>query len=248
MTLFSGSRGNCALLTTNNTKILIDCGVGYRALTKALRSVNVSPKQINALFITHSHSDHISGLFNFVKYNAAAEVFVHKEGFDELYGKTYWKASTFEENFTYRDIAVSFYRCSHDASCCVGYSFKAEGKLICYVTDTGCVNEKLVDFIKGCDSLVIESNHDYKMLKEGSYPYYLKKRIESGSGHLSNEQTASLLQEILGYGTTKILLAHLSENNNSPLLALNCASGIANKSGVKVDIFVASQNEISEVI
>lgn len=248
MTLFSGSKGNCALLTTNNTKILIDCGTSYKALTKALKSVNVSPKQINAVFITHSHSDHIAGLFNFVKYNASTEVFVHKKGYGELYGKTFWQANTFEENFLYRDISVSFFPCSHDASCCVGYAFKAENKLICYVTDTGCVSENLINFVKGCDSLVIESNHDYRMLAEGNYPFYLKKRIESSMGHLSNEQTASLIQAILGYGTTKILLAHLSENNNNPNLALKCACSAAEKTGVKVDIFVASQNEISEVI
>ncbi len=248
MTLFSGSKGNCALLTTDNTKILIDCGTSYTALTRALKNAGVAPRQIDAIFITHSHSDHISGLFDFLKYNAAAQVFVHKEGYNELYGKVFWEADTFEQGFKYKDLQVDFYRCSHDASCCVGYCFKAESKSICYITDTGCVNDKLVDFVKGCDSLVIESNHDRKMLVQGSYPYYLKKRIEGSSGHLSNEQTASLLDAVLGYGTTKILLAHLSENNNKPLLALNCARGVAEKRGVKVEIFVASQNEISEVI
>ncbi|MEG1528259.1 MAG: MBL fold metallo-hydrolase [Clostridia bacterium] len=247
-TLFSGSRGNATLIQCNNTNILVDCGVNYRYICKSLEKLNLKPASIDAIFVTHSHSDHIAGIFQFVMYNPTVDIFVHANGAEEFYGKTRFQAHTFNGRLQYKNIAVDIYQCMHDVTWCTGYKFTYQDSVACIVTDTGSVDDQLVDFLRGCKALVIESNHDINMLKCGNYPPFLKQRIASCEGHLSNDQTAGLLERILGYGTQNIILAHLSEQNNTPTLAKDKAISVASKLHTAVNIYVGEQNQISEVI
>lgn len=249
-TLYSGSKGNATVLTVNGTHILIDCGGSYARLKSQLNKIGLTPKNINAVIITHSHDDHIKALPAFLLYNSATPVYVSKRGYQSLYEKTYFDLQTFEDDFTLLNIDVKVYYCHHDAPCCNGFRFSDGVNSVVYVTDTGCVDTPLINFCSGCNTLVIESNHDFNMLVNGKYPYQLKKRIAGVNGHLSNDQTCQLLQRILPYGTKNIVLAHLSEQNNTPQLAYDAVNSLLGQMHLSqtVKLVIATQSQISEEI
>lgn len=251
--LTSGSKGNCSLIISEQSKILVDCGINLNTLEKFLAEENISADKIDAIFVTHEHNDHIFGLDAFCK-KYRPRVFVHKKGFLELAKKLYWTnhlLTPFEEDFRFKDLSVSTFVCSHDSSYCVGYRFDDGKNAVAQITDIGEVDDKIVDFCKNCRLVLLESNHDEFMLSNGDYPYLLKKRIAGRFGHLSNEKAAQTAVKFCSCGVRRLLLGHLSQNNNTPETAFFTACNELEKNGLQegkdIKINVVKQFEKSEV-
>lgn len=250
--LFSGSRGNCTLLQADNINILLDLGYGYKSVLQKLRTLGISRNDINAIVITHEHSDHISALPYWTKY-CCTPVYVPSRIANKI--RAYSCCGTIKEitgSFFVDGVSVDIYECSHDAVCCFGYRFSYGGDCVASVTDTGCWNQDLVDFLSPCRTIQIESNHDVEMLKNGFYPHALKRRILSDYGHLSNAQTAALLEKLAGTTVKNIILAHLSEKNNSVEIAFACAVSAFEKHGLvegrDIRIYVATQSGLEVTV
>lgn len=245
--LASGSKGNCSYIETNETRSLVDLGMSAGYIAKALKNIDVDPSSIQRVFITHAHSDHVAGLKVFLKkYHPTVYLTKKMEGeldFD-IEDKVY-----IEEDVSIADLDVKVIKTSHDAADSNGYIFSSLNKSIVYITDTGYIHVKNFDKLKNKNVYVFESNHDVRMLREGRYPYYLQQRILSDKGHLSNKDSAYYLSEFIGDNTEKIILIHLSEENNKPEVALKTLLDTLEKKGVRVpDIEIASQKESTELI
>ena len=222
--LFSSSSGNCIYIGTSGGGILVDVGVSAKRTVNALEQIGVSPEDISAIFITHEHSDHISGL----------KVFAAKYGMDVWAscgtlsalcssGAITEKVNIHELPSAGVEAAGMFVRpfhTSHDSAESVGYTIVTpDDKRISIATDLGTVTPEVMNAIYGSELVMLESNHDIGMLKSGPYPYYLKQRILSNKGHLSNESCAETALKLLDSGTTRFVLGHLSRHNNFPQLA-----------------------------
>lgn len=243
--LFSGSHGNCALVKTDGVNILLDAGYNYKQIVKRLADFDLSPADIDAILLTHEHSDHISAL-PYLTRGFKAKVYAPKEICNYVSQHTYCsEVLPVTERFTLDDVEVDIYRCSHDSIACLGYRLTFAGESIASVTDTGCVDGLLTEFLAPCKAIMLESNHDVNMLKNGPYHYLLKRRILSDIGHLSNEQTAQALISLKDTNVKQIVLAHLSEHNNTKELAFNTAVQALNSVGLTegkdIKIHVADQ-------
>jgi len=250
--LFSGSKGNSSLIQSDKANVLLDVGFGYKNILDKLQKMNLTPQSITAIVITHEHSDHIAALPFWTK-NCATKIYAPRNIADYIRQRAY--CSEVEEvdgDFEIEDISVSPYCCSHDAIWCNGYRFTAGGESIASVTDTGCWSQDLIDFLYPCKAIQLESNHDVNMLTKGSYSWYLKRRILSDYGHLSNDQTGQILEKLYGSKVKTVVLAHLSENNNSKEIAFDNAVKSLAKSGViegkDVKVYVATQNGLEVTI
>ncbi len=224
----SGSSGNCYLLRTPNTSILLDAGIGIRALTRHMRDHGVSFATIQAVFITHDHADHIKAVGHLAKshqlpiYTTAT---IH-DGIDRNYCVTTKVPQAQRQTITkgqaiaFGDLLITPFEISHDSSDCVGYLIsQTDGPTLCLVTDCGEVTPIVGSAIGQATHLIIESNHDETMLADGPYPAYLKARITSAKGHLSNRQCAQAITEYATPRLRHVWLCHLSEENNHPELA-----------------------------
>lgn len=244
-TLFSGSKGNCTLVQTENCNVLLDIGYRYKSIVDELLQLGVNPCNIDAIIISHEHNDHIGGLTLWSKYYNTP-LYVPKVIANTVANKSYCTdVYPVDGAFDICDLHIDVYNCSHDSAWCCGYRFGCNGEYVASVTDTGTFGDELVDFLSPCKTVVVESNHDVNMLRNGHYPYPLKQRILSDYGHLSNNQTATLLQK-LNYSVTKnIVLAHLSENNNTKELAFASAVEALKQvnivEGKDVHVYVADQ-------
>ena len=252
-TLCSGSKGNCALLVSEKAKILIDIGMPLSVLEKDLLAFGIRPEKIDAVFITHEHSDHISGLEAFSK-KYDKQVFVHKKGFWTLAKKSYYanhKITHFDNTFQFKDLTVSTFECSHDSVYCCGYKFDDGKTAIATLTDLGVADSSIIDFVKGCSLVLLESNHDEDMLQKGDYPPILKRRVGGIKGHLSNEQASRLAVQMQKVGVKRLLLGHLSQNNNAPEIAFYQTVSLLEKNnlreGVDIIVDVVTQDKKSEV-
>lgn len=247
--LGSGSKGNSTLLDFDNVKILIDIGFSYNSLKEKLESINVNPKDIDYIFITHDHIDHIYGLKTFLNKHKPIVYISEKVSKFCFNDKTYEKANYFKEDILINDIFIKPIPTSHDSLDSYGFLIEYKNESIVYITDTGYIHQRNLSFIENKTYYIIESNHDTKMLLNGRYPYHLQQRILSNVGHLSNELCASYLSKLIGDNTKKIILAHLSEENNTPEVALDTLNKILDENKIKVEsIECASQNKILEVI
>lgn len=224
VTIFaSGSTGNCALISQGDTHILVDAGISARRIGACLAHWNLSPQAITACLITHPHRDHIAGLevltrhVDFPLYAtapAAAQLLSRLP----LVGRVH----TFQAgaSFPVGGLTVQAIPTRHDAPGSVGYRFTgAEGRSACIVTDLGVVTPQVEAGVRGCDLAIIESNHDLDCLRQGPYPYPLQRRIAGPEGHLCNEDGAALCALCAEAGAHTVVLAHLSQQNNSPDLA-----------------------------
>lgn len=249
--LYSGSKGNCVLIESKIAKILIDAGKSARALCTALSEIGTSIDEIDAIFITHEHRDHISALEILLKHH---KIPVHIVGASAK--KLLLKGlSVYDELicihppvFTVEigDMTVKSFPTPHDSEFSVGYTVKVGDKIIGYATDIGYITSEIKNALCGCESVVLECNHDEEMLMNGPYPYDLKLRIRSNRGHLSNSVCAEFASELCFVGTKNILLAHLSEENNDPALAFDEVwSAISDDS---INLKVASQYEPVKLI
>ena len=251
--LYSGSTGNAALLKSGDTAILIDAGRSARALTAALKEAGVEPDEIRAIFLTHEHQDHTSALDIFLKKRTvpvhitapSAEKLCRKAS-DHLREQLVLHPPLFTETvgpFTFQSFPTP-----HDSCCSVGYRIQFSGGTvheIGYATDLGTVTPAVEAGLCGCESVVLECNHDPEMLQDGPYPFDLKRRIASRHGHLSNGDCAAFCARLAATGTKRLLLAHLSETNNLPELAL-CEVKAA-LAGYGVHVAVAAPDHITEL-
>ncbi len=249
--LFSGSKGNCTLIQSESVNILLDAGYSYRAILNALENRGLEPKDISAIVITHEHADHIAALPMWTR-KTATRIYAPENIADLIRQRVYFSdVSEIKESFQVGDIDVSRYICSHDAVCCFGYKFVCGGSRFACVTDTGCYSQDLIDFLGDCRAIMLESNHDEDMLLRGEYNYSLKRRILSERGHLSNAQTSEILKQLAHTSVKTVVLAHLSENNNTKEIAFNSAVAAYASCGITegrdVMIYVADQysNEVT---
>lgn len=203
--LASGSKGNCCVIKNNESSIVIDCGSTKTYLTKSFSRIHYDYLNSDALFITHTHSDHISQLkmFDQVKTYAKKELetnHFHKiEAFDEIQVNT---------------LKVKEIPLSHDSDFSSGFIIESDGKKLVYVTDTGYVKEEYFPYLENADYYIFESNHDVEMLMNTRRPMFVKQRILGDQGHLCNEDSAEILAQLIGENTKEIVLAHISEEGN----------------------------------
>ena len=221
--LASGSKGNMTYVETEDLKLLIDCGLGIRDVESRLDKINVNPQDIDLILITHEHSDHISGINKlYTKYNV--KPYVHFQSFDSVREKTRLAKNSFitfyNSDFYIGSTIITPLLLSHDASSCVGFSIVSPSGKMAIITDTGTIKTEVLNIIKNSDVVILEANHNEVMLRNNpNYPIALKKRILSNIGHLSNRQSADYMYKLFELGCKQFVLAHLSENNNTPKLA-----------------------------
>lgn len=246
-TLASGSSGNCVLISHGGVHILIDAGISCRRILNALKELDIDPKAVAGILITHEHSDHISGLATLVK-RLDATVYAAPATTLELRRRIAFPAGRLKElpPDTTVDIGgfeVTGFSTSHDAAQPMGYSICREGRRAAVVTDLGYISPAVLRGVLGAHAVVCETNHDVELLRHGSYPYYLQDRILGDRGHLSNEVGAELARQCVEHGAHTLILAHLSEENNTPALALGAVKRTLN--GAAVTVEVAPRSELS---
>ena len=244
--LASGSKGNCTIVLCDNTKLIIDMGISYLTLKRSLEENSLSLLDFSGILITHCHTDHIRGLSSVLR-NTKLNVYIPKEMYESLKEYVELDRCIFvEDNFSIGDIQIELIHTSHDAPYSVGYIINYLDKNLVYVTDTGYINRKYLNKMINKDAYIIESNHDEYMLMNGPYPEFLKNRVKSDSGHLSNKTTALYLNKIIGDKTKTIVLAHLSEKNNTEEKALEAIT--EREIDKKAEVYIAKQYEEGPMI
>ena len=227
--LASGSRGNSALIASAKTRILVDAGLSCREITKRLRVSGEDPRTIDAILITHEHCDHVAGLrvlankFKIPVYMTGATHLAWKREARDSKGQpcTLEKLEVFEagRSFEVGDISVTPFTIPHDAADPVGFTLRVEGVKVSFATDLGYIPASVKHHLRRSDVLLIESNHDLEMLRNGPYPWVVKQRVMSRVGHLSNGALAEFFSTDYDGSAAYVILAHLSEQNNHPELA-----------------------------
>ena len=247
--LASGSKGNSTYVETDQVKILFDLGMTSMYVEKKLKDINVDPKEITGIIISHTHSDHISGLKVFIKkYNPT--LFLSQKMYKEL-NKLFQVTNyvIIDDTFSIGDASIDIIKTSHDAEDSNGYILQSKDKSMVYLTDTGYINEKNHKKLINKNVYVFESNYDVEMLMNGKYPYHLKQRIISDKGHLSNDDSASYLSKYIGDNTKSIILSHLSHENNTKEKALETLKNKLDKKHIDFDnIIISTQEDRTEVV
>ncbi len=243
--LGSGSRGNATLVRVNGHSFLFDCGLSCKQVELRLEAIGVDPSSIDALFLSHEHTDHIRSAHTFLKkYNVplvtTEKTYIAGGLKDKKINQVEFVKSgkVFSQ---FKGVDVFFLPLSHDAADPVGFVIYSGGIKFAIVTDLGFATELVVQELKQCNGIIIEANHDPQMLKLSSYPWEIKQRIASRMGHLSNGDCARLLERVVSDATESIVLAHLSEENNNPDIALMNVMRVIK--GLPLNIYVASQHK-----
>ncbi len=238
VSLISGSSGNATLITQNNTLILLDCGASGKKISQAIESLGFSCADLSAILLTHEHIDHTQGA-GILSRRYDLPIYATKETFEGI------KLGPIREeniNFITPDVPFEIgeilahpFSISHDAKNPVGYSFDLDIGKFSSLTDTGVITEDIYSSIRDSKFLILESNHDTEMLKFGNYPYPLKQRILSRTGHLSNMTASKLAVKMMENGTECIMLGHLSNENNTPEIAYKTTENAIFEAGGMVD-------------
>ncbi len=246
--LASGSKGNSTLVMSGDTMILIDVGITVPQIKRILDKEQININDIDGILISHSHSDHIKGLSNIVK-NYNLSVYAKPELIYDLVKYIPIESIiVINDDAVIGDINVKFIETSHDVTS-YGFIISDSKASMVYITDTGYINKKYEAITKNKDIYVIETNHDEEMLMNGPYPYYLKQRVISDKGHLSNRYTGKYLTKVIGDNTKYIFLAHISENNNTYDLALEqVKEELASTNFSDDKIIVTHQNEETDMV
>lgn len=235
--LRSGSTGNSVVVTDGDNIVLVDCGISGRTAEGCLAEVGIEPKEINALFVTHEHIDHIKGV----------GVLSRKHNIPIYANLGTWRAMSghigkiSEENiriletekpFNVGSIGVSTFATSHDAAESVGYVFENAENKISIATDLGEISKGILEAVSGSSVVLLEANYDLNMLEIGSYPYELKRRIKGKYGHLCNDEAGEFAVSLVKSGVKEIVLGHLSRENNHPQLAFQTVKNVLEKNGI----------------
>lgn len=248
--LASGSKGNAALISSSRQRFLVDIGISCRELTKRMKEISVSPEELDGVFLTHEHIDHIRGLETFLK-KYQVPVYSSTNTWRAILGRytnlERKNCRLLEGGLLCGDMRVESFAIPHDAADPHGYTFtsQASGAKCAYLTDAGFITDTIRAAVTGSDALVLEANHDVEMLKNGPYPQALKQRILSTRGHLSNN-TAGMFLAQLEKMPEHVILAHLSEKNNLPSLAHDTVENILDekKRLQETQLFVADQHQV----
>jgi phosphoribosyl 1,2-cyclic phosphodiesterase len=232
--LASGSKGNSLLIESGRTRLLIDAGLSARELRKRLDLIGVDASSLTALLITHEHTDHVRGLGPLVR-QLDLPVYLHSD-LARILTDVGKPERVYEfvdgEDFTLNDLTVRPFAITHDSLAPVGFTFSGESGKVGIATDLGIATRLVSECLQGCRALVLETNHDEDMLRDGPYPWPLKQRVGSNHGHLSNRAGGSLLQGLLWQGLETVFLGHLSETNNCPKLALDVVQKVLDAQNV----------------
>lgn len=245
-TIASGSKGNCTIVLCNDTNLIIDMGISYLTLKNSLEENSLSFDNFNGILITHCHKDHTKGLSSLIK-KTNIPVYIPEKMYDSIKEYVpYPRCIIIDDEFYINDVKINLLHTSHDAPCSVGFIIRNNDKSLVYITDTGYINRKILNNIVGKDCYIIESNHDEVMLMDGPYPRFLKERVISDKGHLSNITTAKYLKKIVGKNTKNIILAHRSETNNTEEKVLEAINNV--ELDKNINIYIAKQNEEGPLI
>ncbi len=264
-TFASGSSGNSLYLESRHSKILIDAGISLRRISRSLQSIGSGVDDLDAVVLSHEHEDHSRGVWSMPEMSVyvseeTVDFWKRKKSARKAEGGSRVRSSrggmeaikqfNSQTPFEINDLQITPFAVVHDAIDPVGFTVADGRSRVGVVTDIGRPTSLVVESLKNCDAVVIESNHDRDMLFSGPYPAYLKQRISGGHGHLSNEQAASLLEEVMHEGLKHVLLAHLSEKNNTPEMAFQRSLAVVRRNGAcgGVSLRVAPRNEPGEVI
>ncbi|HJV45397.1 MAG TPA: MBL fold metallo-hydrolase [Bacillota bacterium] len=238
--LASGSTGNSIYVETKQTRVLIDAGLSGKQIESKLQEVGVDPKSLDAILVTHEHTDHIKGVGVLAR-RYQLPVYTHEKTWrelDTLIGEVpEEQRCLFEDGEVkhFGDLAIESFAISHDAAFPMGFCFYEGEKKLTLATDLGYVSQRIKDTVSGADAYIFESNHDVEMLRMGHYPWNIKRRILSDVGHLSNEDSASALSDMISGKGERIYLSHLSKDNNMTELARLTVKNILEESGYVVD-------------
>jgi len=256
----SGSSGNCIYVGSEATHLLVDVGISGKRTELGLNSLGITARDLDGIFITHEHADHISGLGVMArKYgipiyatSGTIDAILNSSSVGKIETSLFCEVKA-DEKLIIKDLTVNPMRISHDAAQPVAYRISYGKRKVGICTDLGVYNDYTVDCLRGMDALLIEANHDVNMLQVGPYPYYLKQRILGDRGHLSNENSGRLLSRILHDGLEHIVLGHLSKENNMPELAyeavrMEITMGDNPYNANDFRISVANRSEVSPVI
>ncbi|MPQ43406.1 MBL fold metallo-hydrolase [Clostridium tarantellae] len=240
--LFSGSSGNSIFVSSDNTKVLVDAGLSGKKIIEALQTIDENPKEIDAIFITHEHSDHIKGAgiisrkLDIPIYANEATWLAMEKSLGNIKDKNI-KVLQKRSVTTIKDLDIVCFNTPHDSIAPMGYTFSSNGKSASIVTDIGTFTEEIKRNIKDSQVVLLESNHDVEMLKFGPYPYDLKRRVLSEIGHLCNEDCGRAIVDILNINdkiSRNIVLGHLSNTNNVPELAYTTVLNVLNENKIAV--------------
>lgn len=243
--LASGSSGNAIYVESENTKLLVDCGLTGKKTEGLLRQIDRRPEDLDAILVSHEHSDHIHGV-GVMSRKYDLDIYANDKTWQAM-SKKLGKIKTehkylfnTDEMMTIGDIDILSFGVSHDAIDPQFYTFQKNNKQFVILTDTGYVSDRMRDSLKNADAYLIESNHDVSMLRMGKYPWPLKQRILSDKGHLSNEDGALALADLIGNKTKRVYLGHLSRENNMKEIARDTAKEILTRKdmGVNHDFFI----------
>ena len=251
ITFASGSSGNCALVRDGDSNILVDAGISMRRIRQGLARQGLRPEDVQGILITHEHTDHISGLPMMVKHHGlpvfAPRTVANRISWSVTGVDEYLHHIVPEEPFSLGNLRVTAFTTSHDTEQSVGYRIEGSARLG-YCTDTGCVTQGMQQFLPGCDAVVMEANHDVDMLRTGPYPWPLKRRVLSDRGHMSNDCCAAFACTLAESGVNRLILAHLSRENNRPSLAGETVCSLLRQRGhERVSVHVAPADGDLEV-
>ena len=247
--LASGSKGNCTFVGTPQIKLLIDAGLSAKQTAERLKKINIDVRDIDAILITHEHSDHIQGL-KVLALKYGIPVFANNEtakGIVEVLQECpKFKIFSTGETFEYGDLEIHPFSIQHDTLDPVAFTLKLDGLKLGFCTDLGFVSSLVQHQLQNCDYLVLESNHQPSMVHASARPMVYKQRVLSRSGHLSNEACGDLLSKIAHSGLKHVHLAHLSSECNTHETALTVVSNMLQEKGIKIDLSIAEQHKISK--
>lgn len=253
--LSSGSKGNANLIFTDNTYLLLDAGLSAKKLFVAMEEIAIDPRKLNGIIISHEHSDHVKGA-GILSRKLNIPIYLSQQTYSscvQKIGKLNQSPIFFNvgDEFSIRDIKVTSFASSHDAIDSSNFLFEQldnNKQKLAIATDLGFATKLLMEKIKEATTLILESNHDEVVLLTGSYPWELKQRVKSSRGHLSNKQAVAIVSQMIHNRLDNLVLAHLSEENNTPELALKEMSDFLNEIKSEVKLFIADQYKPTPII
>ncbi len=248
--LGSGSKGNSYLIGNDKNKILVDAGLSAKNIAEYLVGLGMQPGEIDGIVITHEHMDHINGIKVFSK-KYDVPVYANEKTMAAILRKIPDMQSknvrVFENSFPIKSLDIQPFKTPHDSVCSCGFSVYSGNYKVTVATDLGHMNSSVMENLKNSDILVLEANHDLEMLEKGPYSLFLKQRVRGPRGHLSNDVCGQTLAKLLDYGLKHVVLAHLSEENNTPEIAYNTVIKYLNEKGAQdkkdINIDIARQHQ-----